>query len=338
MSFVQNKLLRSAFRWAGVEMGSERKLTMLHRIEYGAVRTMILFAGLLPLRCALALGASLGWTAWSVLGIRKKIVMMNLRQAFPDRTNSELNRTGLHSYMNSGRFMLEFARQGRMGEDYIAKHVTVEDTEALDVLKALSGAIIITGHFGNWELFGIVNRYKLGDVAFLVGRQSNSLVDGYINRMRSIHGIELYNRKSAVKGVLKSIKRGGYVCWLSDQDAGDSGVVVDFFGYPASTPRGAAAFSVKLGIPVVPSVLVREGKCPNHRLVIGKPVYPDRNLSPEEAEKEVTQEYTRQLEDMIIRNPELYWWAHRRWKTTGMYGSRKQMPPVTTLEGKENEK
>ncbi|MCK4807676.1 MAG: hypothetical protein KAT09_08510 [Candidatus Aegiribacteria sp.] len=308
-------------------MGTEKKLTLLHKIEYGVVRTVIFLAGLLPLRCALALGAFLGWTAWSIFGIRKKIVMMNLRQAFPDRTSRELNRIGLHSYMNSGRFMLEFARQNRMGEDYISKHVTVEDPEALDVLKALSGAIIITGHFGNWELFGIVNRYKLGDVAFLVGRQSNSLVDGYINGMRSIHGIELYNRKSAVKGVLKSMKRGGYVCWLSDQDAGDSGVVVDFFGYPASTPRGAAAFSVKLGVPVVPALLVREGKGPNHRFVIGKPVFPDRNLSPEEAERKVTQQYTRQLENMITRKPELYWWAHRRWKTTGMYGSRKPKSP-----------
>ena len=318
-------------------MGSERKLTLLHRIEYALTRTVIFFAGLLPVRCALALGAGLGWISWSILGIRKKIVMMNLLQAFPDRTLKERNRIGLHSYMNSGRFMLEFARQDRMGENYIAKHVTVEDPQALEAMKAINGAVIITGHFGNWELFGVACRYKLGDVAFLVGRQSNGLVDAYINGMRSIHGIELYNRRSAVKGVLKSMKRGGYVCWLSDQDAGDSGVVIDFFGHPASTPRGAAAFSVKLGVPVVPAVLVREGKGPDHRLVTGKPVYPDRNLSPEEAEKEVTQKYTTQLEQMIIRNPELYWWAHRRWKTTGMYGNRKREAPVINLEGKENE-
>ncbi|MEN8209583.1 MAG: lysophospholipid acyltransferase family protein, partial [Candidatus Fermentibacteria bacterium] len=270
-------------------------------------------------------------------GVRRKIVMMNLRQAFPDKSRRELDKTGLQSYMNSGRFMLEFARQDRMGEDYIAKHITVRDPEVLDVLKDLNGAIIITGHFGNWELFGVACRYKLKDVAFLVGRQSNSLVDAYINGMRSTHGIELYNRRSAVRGVLKSMKRGGYVCWLSDQDAGSSGVVIDFFGYPASTPRGAAAFSVKLGVPVVPAVLLREGKGADHQLVIGKPVYPDSDLSPEEAEKEVTQEYTMQLEKIIIRNPELYWWAHRRWKTTGLYTDRKHEASVINPEGKDNE-
>jgi KDO2-lipid IV(A) lauroyltransferase len=319
-------------------MGSERKPTFLHRIEYAVLRTVIFFAGLLPVRCALALGAFLGWTAWSVLGIRKKIVLTNLKQAFPNRTLRELNRIGLHSYMHSGRFMMEFARQDRMDEDYVAKHVTVENTEALDVLKAINGAIIITGHIGNWELFGIVSKYMLGDVSFLVGRQSNSLVDFHINRSRSIHGIELYNRRSAVRGVLKSMKRGGYVCWLSDQDAGNSGVIVDFFGYPASTPRGAAAFSVKLGVPVVPAVLVRERNGPDHRFVIGEPIYPDISLSQDEAEKDVTQKYTRVFEDMISRYPELYWWSHRRWKTTGMYADRKHEAQVKNLKVNDNEK
>jgi len=318
-------------------MGNGQKPKTLHRIEYAVLRIVIFLAGLLPIRCALAMGALLGYTAWSIFGIRKKIVLINLRQAFPDKTVNELRRIGLHSYMNSGRFMMEFARQNRMDADYVTKHVTVEDQKALDTLKAIHGAILITGHFGNWELFGIVNRYILGDVSFLVGRQSNSLVDGHINRSRSLHGIELYNRRSAVRGVLESMKRGGYVCWLSDQDAGDSGVVVDFFGFPASTPRGAAAFSVKLGVPVVPSGLFRIGKGPDHILEIGKPIYPDSSLSPEEAEKEVTQKYTSAFEDMIKRQPELYWWAHRRWKTTGMYADRNKQTPIENLEGIDNE-
>jgi len=337
MSSARSTLYKSVFHLAGVDMRSEKKPTILHRIEYAVLRTVIFFAGLLPVRCALALGALLGWAAWRIFGIRKKIVLINLKQAFPDRSSMELDLIGLQSYMNSGRFMMEFARQDRMGEDYISKHVKIEDTEALENLKTIDGAILLTGHFGNWELFGIVNSYILGDMSFLVGRQSNSLVDAYINRMRSIHGIELYNRRSAVRGVLKSMKRGGYVCWLSDQDAGTSGVIVDFFGYPASTPRGAAAFAVKLKVPVVPAVLVREGKGPDHRLVIGEPVYPDNNLPQEEAERDITQKYTRQLESMIIRKPELYWWAHRRWKTTGMYGSRKTEKPEMNLEGSDNE-
>jgi KDO2-lipid IV(A) lauroyltransferase len=271
---------------------------------------------------ALGFGSVLGWIAWRLLRIRRAIVLKNLKQAFPDWDDSRLDRTGLRSYMNSGRFMMEFSRQDRMDAEFIKSHVSVNDSSALEALRNTGGALIITGHFGNWELLGIAFKYLLGDVSFLVGRQSNGLVDDFINRMRSMHGIELYNRRSAVKGVLDSIRRGGYVCWLSDQDAGENGVTVDFFGYPASTPRGAAAFSVKLGIPVVPAVMVRDGKGPDHTLVIGHPVLPDTGLSKPGAEERLTQDYTKQLEGMISKYPDLYWWAHRRWKSTGFYSGK----------------
>ena len=124
-----------------------------------------------------------------------------------------------------------------------------------------------------------------------------------------------------MKGVVESVRKGGYVCWLSDQDAGESGVVVDFFDYPASTPRGAAVFAVKLNVPIVPAVIVRKGGGPDHELVTGKVLYPDGELSREEAEKRITRSYTAFFEKMIERYPELYWWPHRRWKTTGMYRS-----------------
>ena len=290
-----------------------------HWIEYVFVRITVFMVGLPPIRCALSLGAFMGWFAWKVLRIRKKIVLVNLGLAFPEKPPEELDRIALQSYRNSGRFMIEYARQWKMDQSYIEKHIRIDNPEALESLRDEKGAIIITGHFGNWELFGIANKYLLGDVAFLVGRQSNSLVDGFINHMRSMHGIELYNRRAAVKGVLSSMKRGGYVCWLSDQDAGESGIVVNFFNYPASTPRGAAAFSTKLGVPVVLAVLIRIGKGPDHRLVIKEPIRPDGDISREEAEKRITQQYTLELERLIIENPELYWWAHRRWKTSGLY-------------------
>ncbi len=305
-------------------MGREDTPALSHRLEYAALRCVIFITGLLPLRMALCFGSVLGWIAWRLLRVRRGIVLMNLRQAFPEWSSDRLYRTGLHSYMNSGRFMMEFARQDRMDREYVENHVSVSDRNALEALRDTGGALIITGHFGNWELLGIACRYMLGDVSFLVGRQSNGLVDDYINRMRSVHGIELYNRRSAVKGVLDSVRRGGFVCWLSDQDAGENGVVVDFFGYPASTPRGAAAFSVKLGIPVVPAVMVRQGKGTDHTLVIGDPVVPDSGIPRPQAEEELTQEYTKQLEGMIRKYPELYWWAHRRWKSTGFYSGKRK--------------
>jgi len=290
-----------------------------HRAEYLLLRASLFAAGILPLRFALLLGGCMGWTAWRVLRIRRKVVLRNLALAFPDMDPRGADRIACRSYASSGRFMMEFARQRRMDAGYVERHVTVDDPAMLEELHRTGGAIVVTGHFGNWELFGLTLRHLLGDVSFLVGRQSNGLVNDFINRLRSFHGIALYDRRTAVRGVVDAIRRKGFVCWLSDQDAGRSGSVVDFFGHPASTPRGAATFAVRLGAPVVVGGLARTGNGPDHRLFLSPPIRPRADLGGDEAETDVTRRYTLEIESLARRHPDQYWWAHRRWKSTGVY-------------------
>jgi len=303
-------------------MASKR---LRHRLEYILLRLTVWKLGLLPLRAALGVGAALGWVAWRVLGIRRRISMVNLRQAFPDRHDEELERIGLDSYMNAGRFMVEFARQNRLDDDHIARHVELDEDSGEILQEALSlgtGLIGLSFHFGNWELLGVAQSRLGFDVSFLVGQQRNRLVDDFINRLRSSHGLEIITRDAAMRRIVRIARSGGIVCWLSDQDAGRDGLVVDFFGYPASTPRGAAAFSVKLGMPILVGFMVRE-EGPDHRLVFGGLLRPREDLPREEAELELTQRYTDLLEEMVRRHPELYWWPHRRWMTTGLYRKKK---------------
>ncbi|MCD4708476.1 MAG: lysophospholipid acyltransferase family protein [Candidatus Sabulitectum sp.] len=295
------------------------KVTLSHKIEYVLTRLTGFFLSVLPLRCALACGALLGRIAWS-LGVRGKVSRINISTAFPEKTSREVDRIGSSSYANSGRFMVEFIRQGRMGRKYFEKYITVEKTDALEkTLKHTTGIIGLTFHFGNWEYYGASNVFLGKDISFLVGRQRNSLVDGYINRLRSSQGPRLLTRDVSMRGIIRIARQGGIVCWLSDQSAGRNGLVVDFFGKPASTPRGAAAFSVKLNMPITCGFMIRE-KGPYQRFVVKEFLMPDRNLPKHEAEVELTQRYTKVLEGMIKEYPELYWWSHRRWKkTTDLY-------------------
>jgi KDO2-lipid IV(A) lauroyltransferase len=292
-----------------------------HRVEYALLRLTVWKLSLLPLRAALGVGAALGWIAWKLLRVRREVSMINLRQAFPERRDEELARTGLHSYMNAGRFMVEFARQAGFDDDHLRRHVELDGGSEGILEEALAlerGLIGLSFHFGNWELLGVAQRRLGFDVHFLVGRQKNTLVDDYINGLRSSHGLEIIKRDAAMRRIVRISREGGIVCWLSDQDAGSSGLVVDFFGYPASTPRGAAAFSVKLGMPILVGFMVRRNG-PFHRLVFTGLLRPRKDLSKEEAELELTQRYTSLLEDMVRQHPEQYWWPHRRWMTTGLY-------------------
>ncbi len=296
-----------------------RKVTLMHKIEYALTRLTGFFLSIVPLRCSLLGGALLGRIAW-FLGVRRRISRINISTAFPEKTAAEVNQIGSASYANNGRFMVEFIRQRRMGRNYFEKYITVEKTAALE--KAMShttGVIGLTFHFGNWEYYGVSNAFLGKEISFLVGRQRNSLVDGYINRLRSSQGAKLLTRDVSMRGIIKIARQGGIVCWLSDQSAGKNGLVVDFFGHPASTPRGAAAFSVKLNMPITCGFMIRE-KGPYQRFVVKEFLLPNRDLPKHEAEVELTQRYTKVLEKMIEEHPDLYWWSHRRWKkTTDLY-------------------
>ncbi|OPX30055.1 MAG: hypothetical protein B1H09_05515 [Gemmatimonadaceae bacterium 4484_173] len=296
-----------------------RKVTFSHRMEYFLTRLAGFVLCAVPLRPALACGAALGRFAW-FLGVRRKVSRINISTAFPEKSLAEINATGRASYANSGRFMVEFIRQRNMGQKYFEKYITVEDTPALKKTMEYSKGIIgLTFHFGNWEYYGVSNAFLGKDVSFLVGRQRNSLVDKYINRLRSSSGAVLLTRDVSMRGIIKIARQGGIVCWLSDQSAGKNGLVVDFFGKPASTPRGAAAFSVKLNMPITCGFMVRE-KGPYQRFVVKEFLMPDASLPKHEAEVELTQRYTKVLEEMVKEHPELYWWSHRRWKrTTDLY-------------------
>lgn len=290
-----------------------------HQLQYRLLMAVSVAVNALPLRAALGLGSLLGRFCWSVLGVRRDVSRINIRQAFPGMAPAGIDRIGLDSYRNAGRFMVEFARQPRMGREYAEKYVQVEKTPALEALLGSErGVICLSFHFGNWEYCGIMNGFLKPGTAFLVGEQRNPLVDRHINRLRGAHGNRLLTRDAAMRGIIGMAKEGGAVCWLSDQDAGKSGIVVPFFGYPASTPRGAAAFSVKLGMPVACMFMVRT-RGPRQRFVVRELLYPRTDLSREEAEHDITMRYTRVLEDAVREAPDHYWWAHRRWKTTGLY-------------------
>lgn len=291
-----------------------------HRVQYAITRLFSFWVNLLPLRAALFTGASLGRIAW-LLRVRRRVCRINIKTAFPEKTVRETDRIGRESFANSGRFMTEFIRQEKMGRQYFDRYITVEHNSVLDKFLEHKGGVIALGyHFGNWEYNGVCHQFLGKETTFLVGRQHNRLIDSYINRLRSSSGPGLLTRDASMRGIIKIARKGGAVCWLSDQYAGKNGLVVDFFGKPASTPRGAAAFSVKLGMPILCGVMIRE-KGPYQRFSPRAFLLPDPELSRHEAELDVTARYTKVLEDVVREYPEQYWWAHRRWKkTTDIYG------------------
>jgi Kdo2-lipid IVA lauroyltransferase/acyltransferase len=127
-------------------------------------------------------------------------------------------------------------------------------------------------------------------------------------------GIGLIEMGVAARGVIKAVRAGRMVAMLSDQDAGSDGVIVQFLGRPASTPKGPAAFSLKTGAPLVCGFIIREGL--RQKIVIETPLETPLTGDKDENIRRLTQAYTSILEKYVSLYPDHWFWPHRRWKST----------------------
>jgi KDO2-lipid IV(A) lauroyltransferase len=291
---------------------------MLHNIELAAVKLVKGAVRLLPLNVSRSFGALLGWKAYRIFGIRRRVALENIRLALPaPETQSDADRIACASYMNLGRSMMEFVSMERLDAAGIREMVRFESLAPLDdALSAGRGVVLFTGHFGNWEL-GAAATWAYGyRFHSIVGRQSNPLVDAEINRLRAQKVTSIIDRGSGagLRLAFRALADNEIVAFAADQDARHHGAFVDFLGRPASTHKGPAQFAVRRNAPVVAGFIRRVDKG-KHLIELRPPMWPDRSLDVDAAVLDLMQRYTDALSDAIRAHPTEYFWAHRRWKT-----------------------
>ncbi|MCK4349632.1 MAG: lysophospholipid acyltransferase family protein, partial [Candidatus Krumholzibacteria bacterium] len=215
-----------------------------------------------------------------------------------------------------------FASFGRLSPERIRRIVRIEGAEHLDrCLDRGGGIVAVTGHFGSWELLGAASVAHGYPVDFLVGEQSNSLVDDMMNDLRRAAGIGIIARGIAARGIFASLKKNRIVALLGDQDARRSGIFVEFLGRPASTFQGAAQFALRMKSPIVCCYIVRLAS-EDHEAVFMPPIEVDPEAEREGEIRRLTEEHTKALEKAVSLHPDHYFWAHRRWKTKSPEGVR----------------
>jgi KDO2-lipid IV(A) lauroyltransferase len=275
------------------------------------VRGFGVAARVLPLNAALALGAGLGWVAFHIARIRRDVVMTNLRQGIGG-DDKALEAIGTRCYENLGRGLVEYLRFPLLTREFVQETVKAVGRESLDSALARGrGVMAVTGHFGDWELMGAAFSLMGYPVHLLVGEQHNQRVDDTMNAYRQVAGVGIIPMGVAMRRVLQTLRKNEIVALLSDQDAHEEGVFVDFLGKPASTPKGPAAFALKTGAAMLPAFIVREGKTGKHTVYFESAIYPDKTSTI----YSLTKSYTDKLESYIKQYPDHWFWPHRRWKT-----------------------
>ncbi len=287
-----------------------------HGLEYIVFWLLAKAVQIMPARLADLIAVSLGRLAFNVLTSRRRTASDNLKRAFGNqKSDAEYETIIKNVFINISRTTIEFARQPIFSRQKILKMIP-ESSGLKHIDSALErgkGLMFVEAHIGNWELLGIWISAMGYPADYLIGQQHNRYVDGLFRDFRSTMGAELIPVGVAARHVLKSLRANRIVAVASDQHSASGGVVVDFFGRPASTPVGPAAFSIKTGSPIVLGTLIRES-LNRHRAIISPLIYPPGSGDNDKDKVWITQQYTSLLEIIIRQYPDQWMWTHRRWK------------------------
>lgn len=293
--------------------------SLAHRLEYWSLRAVIGAFAMLPRRLALRVGALLGSLLYWVDGRDRRVALFNLGIAFPHKSVEERQRILRASCRNLGRMAAEICHLRRLDASNLSQYVEFADRAAWQRIidtAAERGAIVVTAHFGNWEMLAYAQAL-LGYPVTLVHRpMKNTLVDDIISAIRTRPGTRAIKKKAAAKEALRTLKHKGILVIPSDQNQTFSyGVFVEVFGKLACTTPGAARLGMISGAPVFPVFLVRQGESERHRLEALAPV---ELIDTGNKERDIitnTQRCSDAIEAMIRRYPEQWIWFHKRWKT-----------------------
>jgi KDO2-lipid IV(A) lauroyltransferase len=286
-----------------------------HLAEYAAFQVVAFLVMLLPLSGARWLGSSLGVFVFDVLGYRRRITLENLKRAFPEKGDDELKRIARGAFRNVGIALFELVWIPRMSADRLRSLVHFDRPDIVKEAYAEGkGILMLTAHFGNWELLAQSIFVQFGFPAnVIVKTQANRLVDRSINKRRIRFGNKIIPMETSLREVLRALRDKEAVGLVADQAAPKENVPVEFFGTMVPTHQGPSVFSLKMRSPIVAMFSVRTDDG-SYNIHVFKVPTADLDGYTEENATELTKRHTKITEDIIRRFPDQWMWMHKRWK------------------------
>jgi KDO2-lipid IV(A) lauroyltransferase len=267
-----------------------------------------------PPRLRPALGRGIGDVAYRTLRRWREIALRNLAAAYPEWSRGELERTARECFRHLGKNLVEFLALPGQSADEVRELVRVEGLEHLRAALADGGgAIVISAHYGNWEL----SAARIGCEGIpvnVIGRlPTNAQVTRFITRIRQQKGYTVLPRHRTMAPYIECLRRNEIVCMLTDANNMSSDLFVPFFGRPAAVPRGAAVLALRSGRPVLPIFAARQPD-ERHHLVIGPPIARPAGRDVKRVVQEWMVGITALIEARIREDPTQWLWIHDRWK------------------------
>lgn len=282
-------------------------------IGYYLALPFIYGIALLPFPLLYLLSDGVYFLLYRVFGYRKDVVLTNLRNSFPEKSEAEIETIASRFYRWFCDLTLETLKTLTISPAAVRERVTFE---GIDILRGHAerrqSIILVLGHFGNWELAGARYSAESGipQLYVIYHPLANKHFDRLMYRMRTRHGTKLYAMREASKAMLRDRHLLTATAFIADQTPSpERAWWTTFLGQDTPVFFGTEAMARKLGYPVVYISIRRPSRGRYHMVVetlVEKPA--------STREGEITEIHTRRLERDIRNYPELWLWTHRRWK------------------------
>lgn len=279
-------------------------------------RTLSFILGHLPLSITRAVGLALGTIAYRLLKRHRRTALENLERAFgAAMPPAERERIARRTFRNLGVMFFEFTRIPWLSGRTIGKLVDFKGLEKIDrALEKGNGVVLITAHYGNWELLHAALGYKGYRLELVVRKSDSPVMEDAIRWIRTRPGTSIVYKVKAMLPLVRRLNSNAAAMILVDQNTIESdGIFVDFFGVPACTNKGPALLAQKTLSPVLPVFIARDGA--RHTVEVWDEIKLARTGDRERDAEENTAAFTRVIEQAIRMRPDHWFWVHRRWKT-----------------------
>jgi KDO2-lipid IV(A) lauroyltransferase len=307
----------------------KKKSHFLKLLEYYSALAVISFARIIPFRGLRLIGNFLGDIIFFLIPRRRDIALDNLSHAFseeksPDEINMlarESCRSFIFTFLEIVKFRYLFS--GHDAVDKMKLHAENLDELFLKAKKAhdeSGGCIFVTPHIGNWEILPHVSSIIGIPLAIVARPLDNEYLEKLIFRSRVSEGQFLIPKKNALFVLQRTLQKGTSIGMLPDQST-MKGLLIDFFGRPATNTPVPAILAISYKRPIVVVAACRKENN-KYEGFVSDPIWPGEYTSEKAEIIRITEEVTRNMETIIRKYPEQYLWMHNRWKT---YKGKKEL-------------
>jgi len=285
---------------------------------YAGLRVFYAIVHMFPIDMNLRTARLMGDLWYRLSKRHRERAMVSLRRSFgSEMTEADLSRLARRSMRQMAMMAMEVLFEPRLINEWTwPRHIRLRGLdEALRVLLRGRGCILLTGHYGNWELVGFTLAALGFDMVAVMRPLDNPYLNEWLVRIREQRGLRLLYKKGVARSADDVLESGSALCFIADQNAGRKGLFVDFFGRPASTYKSIGLLAMRHEVPIVVGCARRLSDRFDYEIEVNRVIHPEEWTGHPDELLWITQEYTRAIEAFVRVDPGQYLWVHRRWKS-----------------------